>query len=87
MKEELEGLGFTNFVIKEMAMSKIRWGEKRFIIMYEFKRWTIKTSVNVDKYGVKYIYSSSKPTRQKINMLEQKVWLSNNLEIIIGIVF
>ena len=28
MKEELKGLGFTNFVIKEMAMSKIGWGEK-----------------------------------------------------------
>lgn len=28
VKEELEGLGFTNFVIKEMAMSKIGWGEK-----------------------------------------------------------
>lgn len=28
VKEELKGLGFTNFVIKEMAMSKIGWGEK-----------------------------------------------------------
>lgn len=28
VKEELEGLGFKNFMIKEMAMSKIGWGEK-----------------------------------------------------------
>ena len=28
VKMELEGLGFENFVIKEMAMSKIGWGEK-----------------------------------------------------------
>lgn len=28
VKAELEGLGFKNFVIKEMAMSKIGWGEK-----------------------------------------------------------
>lgn len=28
MKAELEGLGFGNFMIKEMAMSKIGWGEK-----------------------------------------------------------
>ena len=28
VKEELKGLGFTNFVFKEMAMSKIGWGEK-----------------------------------------------------------
>ena len=28
VKKELEGLGFKNFVIKEMAMSKIGWGEK-----------------------------------------------------------
>lgn len=28
VKEKLKGLGFTNFVIKEMAMSKIGWGEK-----------------------------------------------------------
>ena len=28
MKEKLENLGFANFSIKEMAMSKIGWGEK-----------------------------------------------------------
>lgn len=28
VKAELEGLGFGNFMIKEMAMSKIGWGEK-----------------------------------------------------------
>lgn len=28
VKAELEDLGFTNFIIKEMAMSKIGWGEK-----------------------------------------------------------
>lgn len=28
VKAELEDLGFTNFMIKEMAMSKIGWGEK-----------------------------------------------------------
>lgn len=28
VKEKLKGLDFTNFVIKEMAMSKIGWGEK-----------------------------------------------------------
>ena len=29
VKEKLKGLGFTNFVIKEMAMSKIGWGKKK----------------------------------------------------------
>ena len=28
VKEELEDLGFKNFIVKEMAMSKIGWGEK-----------------------------------------------------------
>jgi len=28
VKEELETLGFTHFIIKEMAMSKAGWGEK-----------------------------------------------------------